>query len=540
MQLTDELYTQFRALITGVAGLDFGPTKHDLLLGKLRERAQAANCPDLVAYYQLITSTAVEQRETERRQLFQALTITETCFFRNQEHFAALREVALPEVIARLVQESGTHRLRVWSAGCATGEEPYSLAIALRESLAALTETGGWRTEVYATDINEAALRKAQQGHYGKRAMREVAADIRARYFTTEPLDSDDPRTFIINQEIQQHVTFEWFNLAAFPYDTRKLGNCDIIFCENVMIYFAPPVIRQVIDNLYRCLRPGGYLFLGYAETLWHIPNHFQVVSLPNTFCYRRPLPDEATISPQPLMVRKGSGSLRLPNSAPLEAPPTPIARRQSAAPMFPARRRQTGPLPTPPAALPLPPAEEEHSASEWCAVANDLIVVGDYDAATSAYQAALRQNPQQVEAICGLARIHANRGLHDLAISECLRAVATDALYSEAHILMGVIYAQEEGQTARLKAIEAFRKAIYVDPASVAAHFHLGELYRNLSVKAAHRREQQAAMSAARHEYETTQKLLQKLPAGAEVEGLPASTLLRVCELNIAALQLS
>ncbi len=539
MQLTDELYTQFRTLLGGLAGLDFGPSKRDMLLAKLRERAQAVHCPDLNEYYALITGTDADKRDAERGQLYQALTITETCFFRNQEHFAALREVALPDVVARLAQESGTHHLRLWSAGCATGEEPYSLAIALRESLAALTEKGRWRTEVHATDINEAALKKARQGHYGKRAMREVAADIRARYFTTDPPDSDDPRTFIINQEIQQQVTFEWFNLAAFPYDTRKLGNCDIIFCENVMIYFAPSVTRQVIDNLYRCLKPGGYLFLGYAETLWHIPNHFEVVNLPNTFCYRRPLPDEAITNPRPpVMVRKGSGSLRLPNSAPLEAPPAPLARRQATAPMF-TNSRQTGPLSTTPAPPPTP-VEEERPASEWCVVANSLMVLGDYDAATSAYQAALRQNPQQVEAICGLARIHANRGLHDLAISECLRAIAADALYSEAHILMGVIYAQEEGQTARLKAIEAFRKAVYVDPYSVAAHFHLGELYRNISVKSAHRREQQAAMSAARHEYEITQKLLQKMPAGAEVEGLPASTLLRVCELNIAALQLS
>ena len=539
MQLTDELYTQFRTLLIGLAGLDFGPSKRDLLFGKLGERAQATQCPDLDEYHALITGTEADKRDAERRQLFQALTITETCFFRNQEHFAALREVALPEVVARLAQESGTHRLRVWSAGCATGEEPYSLAIALRESLAALTESGRWRTEVHATDINEAALKKARQGHYGKRAMREVAADIRARYFTTEPPDSDDPRTFIINQDIQQQVTFEWFNLAAFPYDTHKLGNCDIIFCENVMIYFAPAVTRQVIDNLYRCLRPGGYLFLGYAETLWHIPNHFQVVNLPNTFCYRRPLSGEAMISPRPpAIARKGSGTLRLPNSAPLEAPPAPSDRRQITAPVFPSTHRQTSPLPSTPTVS--PPDEEEHSASEWCSRANKLMVEGDYDAATSAYQAALRQNPQQVEAICGLARIHANRGLHDLAISECLRALTADALYSEAHILMGVIYAQEEGQTARMKAIEAFRKAVYVDPTSVAAHFHLGELYRNISVKSAHRREQQAAMSAARHEYETTQRLLLKLPPGAEVEGLPANTLLRVCELNIAALQLS
>lgn len=537
MTLNDAQYERFQALLIALVGLDYAPNKRDLLLQRLSERAAAVGCTDLEAYYQLLTSADGSRRDPERQHLYQALTINETCFFRNQEHFAALREVALPELVTIRAAE---RRLRAWSAGCSTGEEAYSLAIALRESLPTLTQTTAWRTEVYASDLDEAALARARHGHYGKRAMREVAADIRARYFTTDPPAADDPRTFIIKQEIQQAVNFEPFNLAAFPYDTRKVGNCDIIFCENVLIYFAPAAIRQAVDNLYRCLRPGGYLFLGYAETLWQIPHHFQLVNLANTFCYRRPLHEEAPGSRPPTMVRFGSGTLRLPSSPPPEAPrATPLRRQTSPLPPTSLRsKRPTGPLVTPPPVTPSA-VEQERSAPAWCVEAAKLIAEGRYDDATSAYQAALRQNPQQVEAICGLARVHANRGLHDLAISECLRAIAVDALYAEAHILMGVIYAQQEGAAAKVKAIEALRKAIYIDMASVPAHFHLAELYRNISMdNAQNRREQHSARNTALHEYEISSKLLKKMPGGGEIEGLPAETLMRVCELNIAALR--
>ncbi len=530
MPLDDALYERFRSLIIQLSGLDFAANKRDMLRDKLEQRARASGCPDLDSYYTLLHTTPGEQREAEQRHLFALLTINETCFFRNQEHFATLREVALPELIAsRRGATIGGRKLKVWSAGCSTGEEAYSLAIALREGLLALPNGTGWHAEVYATDIDEPALLHAQRGYYNRRAVREVVSDIRARYFTTEPPDADEPSTFIISRELQKEVRFDFFNLAHFPYDLHKLGNQDIIFCENVMIYFAPPVMRQVIDNLYRCLRPGGYLFLGYAETLWHIPNRFQLISLPNTFCYRRPLNEESAI---PTAIKPAAA---IKPALPVEAPPAP-RRRQSGPLTMPSsqpRMRGTGPL------APMRAEPEQLSPAQWCATGYAKLDIGLYDEAAAAFQNALRENPQQVEAIVGLARIHANRGLHDLAISECLRAIATDALYIEAHILMGLIYAQEEGQTARIKAIEAFQKAIYIDLASASAHFHLGELYRNISEESRQRgRDDRGSRTAALREYANAKLCLAKLPPGAEVDGLPAATLLRVCELNISALR--
>jgi len=527
---SDEEYTLFRDLISQTAGLYFDESKRSILAQHIAERQAATNLPSFAAYYALLTGGNPNQRENERQLLLNNLTINETSFFRNQEHFATLREVALPELL-KLRAKDSDRTLRFWSAGCASGEEPYSLAITLLESRLA---EGGWQFTVTGSDLDSHALKLAEHGVYGKRSLREVAGETFSRYFTPVPGSSDakgEASRFQIVPQVKSLVSFSQFNLAAFPYNSYSYGNQDLIFCENVLIYFQSEMVPQVIENLYRCLRPGGYLFLGYAETLWQVPTRLELVSLPNTFCYRRPLserPERATFAPpertQPA-ARLGTG------------PPGNIFARF---------KLQTGPLQLPTTdelvkvrGQAAPHLEEsERPPSEWIAFGDKLRKENRYNDALAAYQAGLRANPQALEAICGIAQIHFQRGLPDLAVAECLQAIAIDSLYEEAHLLMGSIYASQSGPIARVKAIEAYQKAIYINLNSPAAHYRLAEIYRNATNRgASNRKEQQTTRTAALREYRSTLRCLSPLPDDQQVDGLPASALRRLCELNISAL---
>ena len=536
--LTDEQFAQVSALLLKTAGLHFDQTKRTPLQSHLRDRVQASHAADVAAYLALLQDP--ERGQAELQRLIESVVIHETSFFRNKEHFSALNTVALPD-LARQPRAGGrARRLRIWSAGCATGEEPYSLAITCLEHPA----LAGWKIEILATDVSERVLDLARQGVYSSDALRYVPPERIARWFTPvdepplarpEPPGGIRPRPgkarFRVVDEVRSLITFRPHNLAEVPYDPAVFGDFDLLLCENVLIYFNPQVIRQAAEAFYRSLCPGGYLFLGYSETLWRVSTAFTLVTTAGTFFYQRPLTTAETPAP-PQADRTASARPPPPGAVPPRTPARPPVPPPSRARPLP----PVVPAPSPP---PAPVGSTNGAANVGAAVARnpagvtlareqtrqgrDLLEAGRYGEARTAFESALAHYPAAVDALVGLAQIHANQGDPERAMVECRRALDLDALCEDAHLLLGLLYRQQD-QLAT--AIDHFLKAIYINFESVPAHFHLAELYRT-----------QGARADAAREYRRTLWALQQHPAHEPIGALPPALIHQVCEQQLRRL---
>lgn len=260
---------RFRTVLGQRIGLLFDDAKLGYL-GTVLQRRIEKRGRDSAAY---LWELEHEPSHGEISALARELTVGETYFFRNHEQFRALAEVVLPE---RLRRSSGQKTLRLLSAGCSSGEEAYSMAIVAREGIPDPT----WNSAIRAVDINPSALQKARQAHYSAWALRETPEDIRSRWFRAEG------RQFALDDAIRRMVAVEAANLATDDLDLWRPATYDVIFCRNVLMYFEPMRMRGVIARFARALVPGGFLFLGHAETLRGVSDEFQLCNSHGTFYY--------------------------------------------------------------------------------------------------------------------------------------------------------------------------------------------------------------------------------------------------------------
>jgi chemotaxis protein methyltransferase CheR len=259
----------FRTAVQRNLGLRFDDDARRHLETVLRRRIAATRLT-CAGYLQLLETDPGRELTV----LGSELTVGETYFLRHVEQFRALTETVVPE---RLRLRGGAGPLRLLSAGCASGEETYSLAIALRESAAAAVATS-----ILGVDINPIALYRARAGRYTPWSLRAVPAEARRRWFTTEGAD------LVLNRSIRESVAFEWRNLAEDGDELWQPETYDVVFCRNVVMYFAPETMARVVQRLARTLMPGGYLFLGSAETLRGLSTDFQLCESDGAFYYRR------------------------------------------------------------------------------------------------------------------------------------------------------------------------------------------------------------------------------------------------------------
>ncbi|MGN6473364.1 MAG: CheR family methyltransferase [Mycobacteriales bacterium] len=280
--LTDSEFATIAKLLHSAAGLSFDESRRDSLAFSIAERMRVTRITDVEAYLTKVGSLTGAQ---ELQALLDEVTIPETHFFRNPPQIRALRKYVIPELIR---QAEKTKRLRIWSAGCSTGEEAYTLAILLREILPASTD---WDVKVLATDISTRGLAAGREASYGERAfVMTEPADLN-RWFIPDPSGT----SWKVRDEVRSIVEFEHRNLVTDP-PAFEPGEADLILCRNVTIYFDRETTRELMRRLYSRLRDGGYLFLGHAETLWQISDDFSLVSLGDAFVYRRL--DEAAVQP--------------------------------------------------------------------------------------------------------------------------------------------------------------------------------------------------------------------------------------------------
>jgi chemotaxis protein methyltransferase CheR len=280
-------------VIAGRLGLQFDETQSGFLGDVLRRRLAVTGraCKTYLDYVEcngdLRDGTTKAERgmpgtacSAEIAALASELTVPETYFFRHSDQFSAFAQVVIPD-LRRRAEASGT-QLRLLSAGCASGEEAYSLAITLRKTLGSPPEPS-----ILAVDINPTVLERARKARYSSWSLRETSPDDQDRWFVR----SGDE--FVLDESIRTAVRFERRNLAADDLELWRPGAYDVIFCRNVMMYFTPANARSLLERVTRSLVPGGYLFLGHAETLRGRSDEFQLCHSHDTFYYRRTLAAE-------------------------------------------------------------------------------------------------------------------------------------------------------------------------------------------------------------------------------------------------------
>ena len=277
-EAVDPVYRQIRDLVYKVSGIYKAEEKFYLLADGCGRRMKQLGARSSREYWDQLT--AQPNRDGELRQLLNEITIGETCLFRSQPQIDALRKVILPEIVTGKTKQI-SKRLRIWSAGCSTGEESYTLAMNMMEESERLLK--GWTVEIIATDLNDRSVETAKAGIYGDYALRSTTDYFKRKYFSIV-----DEKKLQVRPEVKKLITFSRLNLQD---DSKMLfmKGMDLVFCCNVLIYFDGASKAKVINHFFTNLNFGGYFFLGTSESLMKLNEQFHLVHFPGTIAYWKP-----------------------------------------------------------------------------------------------------------------------------------------------------------------------------------------------------------------------------------------------------------
>jgi len=273
--LTDDVFRLLRDLVHSYCGIFFDDGSKFLVERRLARRLEERQVRTFEEYYRFLRYD--RKRDEELAVLVDNLTTNETYFFRESPQLRAFAEEILPELRTTLADRKS---LRIWSAGCSTGEEPYTIAMLLLESG---TWWRDWQVEILGSDINQRVLHTARKGVYKKTSHRVSTPEMMKKYFVEE--GKGDYR---IIDAVRELVSFSYVNLLD-PFKTSLINNMDVIFCRNVIIYFDRDAKKKVIESFHDKLRDNGYLLLGHSESLINISNAFVLRTLKNDMVYQKP-----------------------------------------------------------------------------------------------------------------------------------------------------------------------------------------------------------------------------------------------------------
>jgi chemotaxis protein methyltransferase CheR len=277
--LSEDYCQAFIGLINRQTGLEIKEREQASLVEKILTRMNAVKLLSPEKYYQLLESNTIESLQ-EWKKLVVLITNTDSYFFRDQGQFDILRNHILPEIIQKK-QSHKTKTIRICSAGCASGEEPYSVAILLQEIIPKIEE---WNLMIFGLDINQAALKKAEAGIYTAWSFRNSQQKLIHRYF----LPARDQ--YFLDRRIKEMVKFVNLNLIKdpLPQSNSQLRDMDLIICRNVFIYFEVCAIAKVLDKFYHSLQPLGYLLTGHTELSGQNLSRFQTKVFPDSLIYQK------------------------------------------------------------------------------------------------------------------------------------------------------------------------------------------------------------------------------------------------------------
>jgi chemotaxis protein methyltransferase CheR len=266
MKMTDREFRQLRELVYERLGINLTEKKRSMLIGRLQKLLRTSSFNNFQDYYEYLVSDSSMTAMTE---LINRVTTNYSFFYRGKSHFEFFIQSALPEVVASLKRRN-SRDLRVWTAGCSTGEEPYMLAILMREFFG--NEYGMWDGGILATDISEKVLNFALEGVYPEDRTKEIPVQLKNKY-----LNRLNDGQLAIKDSIKREVVFRKFNLKNTHYPFQK--PFQIIFCRNVMIYFDKQTRETLLRRFYEATEPDGYLFIGHSETLGREQNLYKYIT---------------------------------------------------------------------------------------------------------------------------------------------------------------------------------------------------------------------------------------------------------------------
>lgn len=468
MSVGTEDALRFRSAIAGRFGLLFDESKLDFLAEVLERRAGSCGEPPSV-YLERLEGSAPGPGELGA--LAEELTVAETYFFRHLDQFRAVAEVALPD---RMGHRAAQRALSLLSAGCASGEEAYSLAILCRD-----LASQGWQVSIRGVDVNPAALTRARAACYSPWALRETPAEVQARWFRP------NGRQFCVDPAVRAAVHFEERNLVQDDTQLWQTGAHDIVFCRNVLMYLGPEHARRLVAGITRSLLPGGYLFLGHAETLRGLSHDFHLRHTHDTFYYQRKDVIEAagahSAGPASCQPAAGAAPLDLGWTA------TWIETVQRASDRI---RDLAGP-PARPAASPAP-------ARAGLGATLELLERERFSEALDSMRGLPAESARDPDALLLRAVLLTHSGKLDAAETVCGELLALDDLDAGAHYLLALC---REGAGDRKGAIEHDQAAAYLDPGFAMPRLHLGLLARRGRDRETARRELTAALSLLEQE---------------------------------------
>lgn len=453
ISISQGLLTDFIELVTAQTGLAIRDQDRNTLSRKIWTRMNRLGINSPQFYYRLL-SIGAGQNNQEWQEFVLLLTNIESYFFRDRGQFSLLRNQIIPELIDRA---ANTKTLRIWSAGCSTGEEPYSLAMLLWEILG---DRPDWHITIIGTDINEDALHRARCGRYTSWSFRTTDEAFQQKYFTAIR------HHYQINEKLRSMVQFRYLNLFkdTFISIDPPLEQIDLILCRNVFIYFEPNAIARTLDKFYHSLTERGYLMTGHAELYNQNVSQFQTKIFPESVVYQRP-------QPQFLPVKE----------IPPPLPKSPLPRLEKPSLVIHSAPRQIDPT------------------IALLAQAQYLFTLKNYPVALDKAHQVLRLHPQNLEAHYLVAQIQANTGHYEQAVQSCHRILSLDPFSVKAYTLLAQI-ADEVGDREGTK--NFLKKIIYLEPKSLFAYWELSYIY-----------ELEGNWQKAQKMYKATLALLEDLP---------------------------
>ena len=500
--LTAHEFAQFRDWIHAHSGIFLEEAKMDSLRISLVTRATRRDIHEYSDYFDVLQAD-----EAEFKELMNLVTINETSFFRFPQQFAALKDRIIPEILTNR-SESAAHRFRVWSAGCSTGEEPYTVAMTLLDSAVAQQ---GYDCQILGTDVSTQALERARSGVYPARTLSTLAQPVLQRWF--EPA-KDGHRPI---EPVRSMCDFHYHNLIKEPYPLAFMSGWDVIFCRNVTIYFKLESTRRVVDHFYEALNPGGYLFIGHSETLTSITDRFELVEIDGIFLHRKPLPKRALTFSEAVAARAQQTTART------------RAQKTSAA----SRERKTAAEVRTALRVPSPRVPQVPSTSSGASTpdatqllverAHTLLENAQAQEALSLALEAIEHDPSNVDGHLVAAFCYADMGRLDEAMAQARSALDERPLTSGARYIMGVIH-QQRGELD--EALAEFKRTLYIDGDFVLARFAIANIYRARGER-----------GEACREYENTIRLLEAGPTGqwtAFLGGFRPDLLAQVCQRSL------
>lgn len=481
IHLTEEEIKLFQEYIKERSGINIQEGNIYTLEDAINERVKKTKIENVKDYYNFLRFHPAG-KENEFREFLNFITIRETHFFRNPPHFKVLESKILPEI-------KNKKRIRIWSAGCSTGEEPYSIAISVMGNIPDLRDK---KIEILASDISQYALKIAKEGVYEKRSVKHTDEKLLKKYFI------EREGKYYLKEEVKKFVNFFYHNLITDVYPS----SFDLIFCRNVTIYFDKDTTKKVIEKFYLNLKDGGYLVIGHSESLYRINEKFELVDLDEAFVYRK--------SEERLREKK------LPELMKKETKIFPVPEKKQV------RIKEE-------------PDEKKALLTRFLTDEFDVLIDEayllyqdkKYDKAMEICMMTSEKFPSFYSAHYLLGLIYANRGWYEEAKKELEKTIQIDSFSTESYFILGVIYSRMGNKT---EAEKNFKKAIYLDSNFALAHFNLGELYFG-----------EEKINQAIKEYQNTIDTLDFFPLHLweEFTGSWSKEILKTtCELKIALLK--